>query len=335
MAAVLVVGPSWVGDMVLAQSLFKVLCERQDTVVDVLAPAWSEPLLKLMPQVRRAIPMPIGHGELQLGQRYRMAKELRAAGYEQVIVLPNSLKAALIPFFAKIPLRTGYRGEMRFGLLNDARYLDKRLLPMTVQRFVALGKDARTELPPAVPPPKLIVSPSSVAQTLARLQIEAPVGRVAVMCPAAEYGSAKRWPAEYFAEVGKQLAAEGWDVWLLGSEKDRAITQKIHAISGGLDLAGKTSLAEAVDLLSMASLILTNDSGLMHVGAALDRPLLAIFGSSSPRFTPPLSARSRIVSLDLECSPCFKRECPLTHLDCLRKLTPRRVLDEISAMAFD
>ena len=332
MPAVLVVGPSWVGDMVLAQSLFMRLRERPDTVVDVLAPAWSEPLLKLMPQVRNAIPMSVGHGELQLGQRYRIAQTLRATEYEQVIVLPNSLKAALIPFFANIPLRTGYRGEMRFGLLNDVRHLDKRLLSMTVQRFVALGQDADAELPPVVPTPHLVASPFSVAQTLARLQIEPPVGRVIALCPAAEYGPAKRWPAEYFGEVGRQLAAEGWHIWLLGSDKDRAITQKVHAISGGLDLAGRTSLAEAVDLLSLASLILTNDSGLMHVGAALDRPLLAIFGSSSPQFTPPLGARSRIASLNLDCSPCFKRECPLTHLDCLRKLTPRRVLDEINAM---
>lgn len=333
MAAVLVVGPSWVGDMVLAQSLFKTLRERPDTVVDVLAPTWSEPILKLMPEVRAAVAMPIGHGALQLGQRYRIAQALRAAKYEQVIVLPNSLKAALIPFFARIPRRTGYRGEMRFGLLNDVRYLDKRLLATTVQRFVALGHDSNTQLPPAVPFPQLMVSPSSVAQTLSHLQIQPPSGRVVAICPGAEYGPAKRWPAEYFGDVARRLSAQGWQVWLFGSEKDRAITQNVRTFCAGLDLAGRTSLSEAVDLLSLASLILTNDSGLMHVGAALNRPLIALFGSSSPKFTPPLSERARIVSLNLDCSPCFKRECPLIHLDCLRTLTPGRVLDEISAMS--
>ncbi len=331
-ARILVVGPSWVGDMVMAQSLFKLLKERYaKVVIDVFAPVWSEPLLLRMPEVTEAITMPLEHGELRLKERYRLGRSLRAKAYDQAIILPNSLKSALVPFWADIPVRTAYVGEWRWGLINDIRHLDKSVLPMTVQRFLALGIVANEALP-MTPLPSLKVMPDDVSAALTRLKlIRRPEQALLALCPGAEYGSAKRWPAEYFAEIAKAKLAEGWAVWLFGSEKDAAITAKVGALAGKgcIDLAGRTTLAEAIDLLSLAELVITNDSGLMHVAAALKRKIIAIFGSSDPHATPPLNNEAHILSLDLECSPCLQRTCPLGHMNCLRLLKPEQVMNKM------
>lgn len=339
---ILIVGPSWVGDMVMAQSLFKVLRQHDpEAIIDVLAPSWSLPLLDRMPEVRRGIVMPLGHGRLGLGERYRLGKSLRLESYSQAIVLPNSLKSAIVPWAAEIPQRIGYRGEMRYGLLNDLRLLDKQQLKMTVQRFVALGDEDGKPLP-EIPEPKLEVQPQSIKEALKSLGLERPrssSGKLLVLCPGAEYGPAKQWPAEYFAAVAKEKLQQGWQVWLFGSEKDQQVCDEVADIASppplrGRDrdrvrvenLAGRTTLEQAVDLMSLASMVVGNDSGLMHVAAALDRDLVAIYGSSDPGFTPPLNRRAQILDLKLECSPCFKRECPLGHTDCLTKLLPEQVL---------
>ena len=333
---ILVVGPSWVGDMVMAQSLFKVLKQRQPApAIDVLAPEWSLPLLERMPEVHSGIVMPLGHGRLGLGERYRLGRRLRAAEYDQAILLPNSLKSALVPFWAKIPKRTGFKGEMRYGLLNDLRRLDKQQLPMTVQRFVSLAVAHQQPLP-EIPEPRLLVDPQTVDQALQAVQLVRPSGKLLVLCPGAEYGPAKQWPAAYFAEVAKRQIGKGWQVWLLGSKKDQQICEQVAVASGDTqnlyNLAGITTLEQAVDLMSLADLVVGNDSGLMHVAAALERQLIAIYGSSDPGFTPPLSRTAKILDLNLECSPCFKRECPLGHTDCLNKLLPGQVLEEIDGL---
>ena len=326
---ILVVGAAWVGDMVLAQSLFKLIKRRDPGIeIDVLAPPWTLPLLQRMPEVHEALQLPFQHGQLKLAARYRLARTLRDRSYDQAIVLPNSLKSALIPFWAKIPLRTGYVGEWRWGLLNDARYLDKIKLPMTVQRFVALGLEKGAALPSAPLHPHLAVTGSGVEMALTRLNLERPAVPVLALCPGAEYGPAKRWPVEYYAEIARVKLAQGWQVWLFGSEKDSEITAALRALAGPecVDLAGRTTLAEAIDLLSLADLAVSNDSGLMHVAAALGRRLVAIYGSSDPGFTPPLSAYAKVQWLGLSCSPCFQRECPLGHLNCLRELKPEQVV---------
>lgn len=317
--------------MVMAQSLFKLIKQHQpDIAIDVLAPAWSEPLLTRMPEVRCALAMPIGHGELRLRERYHMGHSLRGK-YDQAIILPNSFKSALVPLWAQIPVRTGYIGECRWGVLNDARRLDKSILPMTVQRFLSLGLPRDAVLPPEIPAPHLAVSHASVEAALVRLKLNYPLKPVLALCPGAEFGPAKRWPAEYFAEIAKAKLADGWDVWLFGSEKDGPITAQVRALAGAdcIDLAGRTSLAEAIDLLSLAALVVSNDSGLMHVAAALGRKIIAIYGSSDPGFTPPLSDDAQILSLKLACSPCFARVCPLGHTNCLRELKPQQILDKM------
>ncbi len=329
---ILIVAPSWVGDMVMAQPLFIRLHQLHPGLqLDVLAPAWTLPLLARMAEVHEAIANPFGHGEFNLAARYQLGKTLRQRHYDQAIVLPNSWKSALVPFFASIPRRTGYRGEMRWGLLNDARILDKEKLPLMVERFVALADLPGTPLPNPIPEPALQTDEQQRLATLARLGLS-PEPRIATLCVGAEYGPAKRWPAAHFAELGKLLRAEGYQVWLVGSAKDAEAGAEAARLSMGacLDLCGKTSLNEAVDLLASASVAVCNDSGLMHVAAALGKPLVALYGSSSPGFTPPLSHKACILSLNLPCSPCFKRTCPLGHLDCLMKLTPQRVLEQIS-----
>ncbi len=322
--------------MVMAQSLFKALRENHpDTEIDVLAPAWSRPLLERMPEVREAIDMPLGHGQLAVGERWRLGRGLRGRGYGQAIVLPNSLKSALVPFWAGIPRRTGYVGELRWGLLNDARRLDKRVLPMTVQRFVALVWPKDTDLPPPIPTPHLEVDPANARRALTELGMCPPRGPLLALCPGAEYGPAKRWPAAYYAELARSMRDRGWDVWLFGSEKDQPVCAEIVAAAEeSVDLSGRTSLAQALDLMSLADAVVSNDSGLMHVAAALGKRLVAIYGSSDPGFTPPLNPEAKVLSLGLECSPCFKRECPLGHLKCLRDLGVERVvaaLDELAA----
>ncbi|GAB4223040.1 MAG: lipopolysaccharide heptosyltransferase II [Gammaproteobacteria bacterium] len=326
--AILVIGPAWVGDMVMAQSLFKLVRQLQPTIaIDVLAPDWTRGLLQRMPEVRHMHAIPIKHGEFQWQTRKRIGQRLAAYAYQQAIVLPNSWKSALIPWYAKIPRRTGWRGEMRYGLLNDMRKLNKQQLPLMIQRFAALGLEPKALLPSHLPHPRLHVDITQRDETLARfnLSLEQPI---LALCPGAEFGPAKRWPVQHYAEVAGNYINKGWQVWLFGSQNDQAVAHDIQACVPAplTNLAGKTTLAEAIDLLSCATSVVTNDSGLMHIAAALNRSLVAVYGSSDPRFTPPLTQHVKILRLGLACSPCFKRECPLGHLDCLQKLLPQQVL---------
>ncbi|MCA3069508.1 MAG: lipopolysaccharide heptosyltransferase II [Rhodocyclaceae bacterium] len=333
----LVVAPAWVGDTILAQPMLQLIrCAEPDLSIDVLAPPWTAGLAARLPGVRDVIEAPFRHGQLGLGARRAVARTVRARGYAKAWVLPNSFKSALVPWFADIPERIGYVGEWRHWLLTDARLLDEVRLPTMAERFAALALGAGTALPP-VPPPVLDIDDASRTAVLARLGLHT-ARPVAALCPGAEYGPAKRWPPSQFASLADRLVADGFQVWLFGSSKDQSITAEIRSMCSArsqdlpTDLAGRTSLAEAIDLMSLAALVVSNDSGLMHVSAALDLPTVALYGSSSPGFTPPLSPRAEVVSLGLPCSPCFARECPLGHFHCMRQLTPERVLDTIGRM---
>ena len=325
--------------MIMAQSLFMSLKKiSPDCLIDVLAPAWSLPLLERMPEVAKGIVMPLRHGEFNFAARVQLGRELRQEGYDQAIVLPNSWKSALIPYFAGIHKRTGYRGECRWGLLNDIRKLDKSVLTMTVQRFVALGLPPESKQPPEYPIPALLADATGQDKARKKFGLDSSGAKILVLCPGAEYGPAKRWPAAHFAQLAEAKISEGWQVWLLGSEKDSPITSAINELTQNkcLDFAGKTSLVEAVDLISLADCVVSNDSGLMHLAAALNKKTIAIYGSSDPKFTPPLNKKARITSLNLPCSPCFKRECPLypgghpSHNRCLAEIAPERIIELIS-----
>ena len=330
---ILILGPSWVGDMVLAQSLFKSLkYSKPNCIIDVAAPAWTLPLLDRMPEVSLGIALPFKHGQLAFWERVKFGKSLKKNGYTQAIILTNSFKSAILPFFAGIPKRTSFLGEMRYGLLNDIRSLDKKLLPRTVDRFVSLGLDANASAPKNIMNPSLTANHENAINALKQLGLSQPKNKILGLCPGAEYGEAKRWPIEYYAEAANAALNNGWDVWLFGSEKDIPVTQAINQITQTrcIDFGGKTKLGDAIDLMSLCDTVISNDSGLMHVAAALDKHLIAVYGSSDPHHTPPMSPKATVEYLGLPCSPCFKRTCPLGHLDCLKHIKPSQVTQHIA-----
>ncbi len=334
----LIVGPAWVGDMVMAQSLFISLKQTYpDSEITVTAPQWTLPILERMPQVDAHFATNFSHGELALGRRRRLGKSLLSQGFTSSIVLPNSFKSALLPYFAKVPKRIGWRGEWRVPLLTDCRVLNKTKYPKMVERFAALGAAANAAREGFPPRPRLVVDKENVALSLGRLGLNSHA-KVVAICPGAEFGEAKQWPALYYAQLSNELIEQGFEVWLFGSANDQAIGSEIESgISadnrdGLKNLAGRTNLAEAIDLLSLAKVCVSNDSGLMHIAAALDLPIVAIFGSTSPDFTPPLADKVTLLATDIECRPCFARQCPLGHLRCLKEILPAAVVSSIAVL---
>lgn len=331
---ILIVGPSWIGDMVMAQSLFIALkADNPTVIIDVLALAWTKPLLDRMPEVNQAIEMPVSHGVFGWGMRKKIGIELRQNKYDQAIVLPNSWKSALIPWFAKIPVRTGWQGEMRYGLLNDIRILDKLALPMMVQRYVSLAYPAsQSHIAPSYPAP-LMVAKESAATLIPALKTNQ---KRLILCPGAEFGPAKQWPAQSYAEVATQLLEQGWQVLILGAKADKIIADEITSEipaqfkDKAFNLCGETKLQEAIDLLAEATTVVSNDSGLMHIAAALHKPLIAIYGPTSPSFTPPLADNAYIEQIDVGCGPCFQRVCPEGHHKCLRDISSQAISNKIS-----
>ena len=335
---ILIVGPSWVGDMVMAQSLFKLLkAQNPDNQITVMAPDWTRPLLTRMPEVSATLELAIGHGELALGKRRRIGHELRQQGFDRAIVLPNSFKSALIPWHADIPRRVGWRGELRDFLLTDSRPLNKDRYPLMVQRFAALALPADAGLPTEIPNPQLQVDEPQALATLSEfgLNTDKPV---LALCPGAEFGDSKQWPAEYYAELANKLLTEGWQVWIFGSANDQLAAESILAdintdrLVDVHNLAAATRLGQAIDLLSFASTVVSNDSGLMHIAAALERPIVALYGSTSPDFTPPLAEKVKLLATDIDCRPCFKRVCPYGHRRCLTQLLPEQALAAVAAL---
>lgn len=337
MKKTLIVSPAWVGDMIMAQCLFKLIKQREpDTQIDILAPRSTAALAKRMPEITEVFTLPLGHGDFSFNARRRLGLQLREQQYDHAIVTTNSWKSALTPFFANIPLRTGWRGEWRYGLLNDVRQLDKTRYPLMIERFMALGLPANATLEKPYVYPALHVKPDDVDKALEKVQIKQPTQPVLALCPGAAFGPAKRWPTAHFAKVAQEKIAEGWQIWIFGSPNEKNLAADIQALTQNrcVDLCGRTNLVEAIDLLSLANAVVSNDSGLMHIAAALKKRLVVLYGSSSPIFTPPLADPSKmsILSMGLDCSPCFKRTCPLGHLKCLQDLLPAKVLEALSQL---
>ncbi|CAK9886961.1 MAG: ADP-heptose--LPS heptosyltransferase 2 [Candidatus Erwinia impunctatus] len=340
---ILVIGPSWVGDMMMSQSLYRTLQQLiPGATIDVMAPSWCRPLLARMPEVANALPMPLGHGVLALSERRQLGKSLASNGYDQAYVLPGSFKSALVPFFAGIKQRTGWRGEMRYGLLNDLRVLDKSAYPLMVQRYVALAYPAHeihsaADIPQPLLWPQLQVSHSEQREKAQhfRLSSEQPI---IGFCPGAEFGPAKRWPHYHYAALARQLIDAGYQVILFGSANDQATgelivvdlteTQRSHC----RNLAGETSLEDAVILLSQCQAVISNDSGLMHIAAALNRPLVALYGPSSPDFTPPLSHRARVIRLISGYQRVRRGDADEGYHQSLIDITPEQVFDEVRTL---
>jgi len=316
--------------MVMAQSLFKLLKQRlPQCQIDVVAPGWSLPIIQRIPEVRKAHVLNVGHGEGGLKKRYQLGRQLRGKNYSQAIVLPRSFKSALVPFFASIPQRTGFKGEFRYGILNDIRPIDKKYLDQTVKRFSYLGlRHSSDEL--EVFHPSLDVDKENAQRCIEELGLDAEKYTVALL-PGAEYGPAKQWPASHFADLIKLIEQAGAQAWIIGSAKDKPLAQEIVTLAGGagINLCGNTQIADAVDLIAQADVAVTNDSGLMHIAAAVGTRVIAIYGSSSPEYTPPLTNDASINWLQLDCSPCFQRQCKFGHYNCLNNISAETIYPQL------
>jgi heptosyltransferase-2 len=318
----LVIAPQWIGDAVMTEPLMRRLAARGERLT-VGALPWVAPVYRAMPQVAEVIEFPFAHGGLQFKARRIIAKRIQGQ-FDAAYVLPNSLKSALLPFLASIPKRIGYLGEARIGLLTH-RLKNPKSRPPMVAFYSALSGEAGIE----TDRPQLQVPEADINDALAGLGLQR--GAYSVFAPGSEYGEAKRWPAAHYAALANQL---GGPVVLLGSGKEADLCEEIvKTAENCLNLAGKTTLAQAIRVQAASKLIVTNDSGLMHIAAALGAPQVAIFGSSSPLHTPPLSDKAVVLWLKndaayqppLDCAPCFERVCPLGHTRCLNDITPERV----------
>jgi heptosyltransferase-2 len=336
MVKILIIAPNWIGDAVMAEPLISQLKKNNpDSQIDVLATPWVASIMKAIPAVDQIITADFQHGSLQWQERKVLAKQLALSAYTHAYVLPNSFKSALIPWLAKIPQRIGYQGEMRWGLINEALKNPSRShRPPMSSHYFALSGNTFSEIPqPHLSLPDAIITESQ--QALQKIQAHQ---HLFVLCPGAEYGPAKQWPIEHFGQLAKNIieTKENSLVLILGSKKEFSIGSDIARMSTYPDKVinwcGQTSLEDAMAAISNAHTVISNDSGLMHIAAAFRRPQVAIFGSSDPRHTPPLSKLAAIHWLHLECSPCFKRVCPLSHLKCLVDIQAKDVLNSINQL---
>ena len=336
----LVISPNWVGDAVIAQPLLRLLKQQHpERPIDVLAPSWVAPVWRAIHEVDTVLEAPFKHGALQLRERWNFAQQLRKRGYADAYVLPNTLKFALIPWLAGIPRRVGYKGEMRYGLINVMHHKSPDAPRPMVSFYAALANSPAPVAPaPAdLPRPTLTVTQAQLAVATARLDL--PSGsRLVAFAPGAEFGSAKRWPSNHFAELAKIVRNNHPNVQIvmLGSPKDREVCDEIAAAQPWLlNLAGVTTLDEAIAILAKADVVVSNDSGLMNIASALNRPIIGLYGPTDWKHTPPFSEVAKIVSLNLDCAPCQQRECPLGHHNCMRNLSAEMVWQPLQQLLTD
>lgn len=332
---ILVIAPVWVGDLVMSQTLFMQLKNKYKDALqlDIFASELTQDLVMRMPQVHQVLINPFKHGKLSLIKRIVLGVKLRAESYDEVIILPSTLKSAVTPFFAKIKKRTGFIGESRYWLINNIYKLDKKQLPRMIDRYCALANDGIK--PSNIKYPELKIDTKNQWVLVHKFVIDIAKPIIA-FCPAAEYGPAKRWLPEHFATLADLLFNMGYQILLFGGGKDKDLGQQIINLAINqdniLNLCGKTSLTDVADLLTLSKCVVTNDSGLMHISCAVQANVVAIYGSSSPNFTPPLSDTTKILRVKLECSPCFKRTCRFGHYNCLRFVAPFDVLTAIKEL---
>jgi heptosyltransferase-2 len=331
----LVISPNWIGDAVMAQPLLRLLKQAHpERAIDVLAPPQVVPVWRRIQEADEIMVTPFRHRALQLGERLRYARMLRRRDYTDAYVLPNTLKYALIPWLAGIPQRVGYKGEMRYGLLNVMHHDDTPPRSM-VPFYAALARDPELPLPTGLARPYLVVGgeESELASIRHRLSLERPL---IMFAPGAEFGIAKRWPPAYYGALAERVVRliPNAQIALLGSPNDRDACEQVKAGARSAapavqNLAGLTLLDDAIALIARADAVVSNDSGLLHIASALNRPVVALYGSTDPDYAPPLSEVARTVSLRLACSPCRKRECPLGHHDCMNKMGVDLVWNEL------
>ena len=333
---ILIISPSWLGDLIMSQSLYKTLKERDPGArLTIYAPKFLHPIIQRIPEIDEIMENPFGHGELRLKDRFLEGRKLAVMGFDEAYILANSIKSALVPFFAKIRKRTAFRGESRYVLINDMR-TNKQDFPMMVQRYVALAytkEEVRTgeDLKGKIPFPSLVCRKDE--KLAERFGLDGAKSYLA-LGPGANYGPAKLWPVEYFARVSDFWISNGGEVIACGSAKDGNIVADIRAKLKAdparfHDCSGKTNLLEALDLLAFCRAAVCNDSGLMHTVAACGIPQVTIFGSTSTKYTPPLSDKALMLESDEPCHPCFERTCKYGTYACLKGILPERAIDYI------
>lgn len=335
---ILIIGPSWVGDSVMAQSLYKRLkSEEPNCIIDVLSPPWSLPIMERMPEVSENIVSPYFHGDIKLFSRYKFGKHLKVSQYDRAILLTNSFKSSLVPFFADIPIRTGWLGEQRYGLVNDIRKFNQKDKYLMVEKFAALSIKKNNYSLSNLTFPSLEIDLGNQEKALDRLTINTELSCLAI-CPGAEFGPSKRWPAEYYSEVAHDYINNGWNVLCLGSSNDKEIGKEVESLRSLSqnkqfhNLIGQTSLQDAIDLLAHCSKVVTNDSGLMHIAAAVGTPLVAVYGPSSPDYTPPLLKKSKILRKTEGYEKIRKGDKAGGYHESLLSIKPEEVLSALDAL---
>jgi heptosyltransferase-2 len=324
---ILLVPYMWIGDFVRCHTVVRLLNQRfPGYPIDVLTTSMVAPLLDYMPGVRNGIVVDLPRTRLAFGQHRALAKRLRAEGYGRALIMPRTWKSALAPALAGVPLRTGFVGEARFGLVNDLRFGEGRL-PRMVDRCATLALPAGAEAPSRWPLPELKVSATELRAWREQLGL-APDGRPVVALAPGAVGPSKRWPAAYYAELAQRLAAEGTWVWVIGGPGEREIAAQIVRSDRGdiRDLTGP-DLRNAILALAAASTAVSNDSGLLHVAAALGTAAVGIFGPTSPWHWAPLNPIAAVIETasQLPCRPCHKPVCRLGHHLCMRDISVDQV----------
>ena len=335
---ILVVGPSWVGDSVMAQTLYKrIKKELPSSQIDVMSPHWSLALLERMPEVCKKIVSPFSHGETKLFERYKLGQGLKKENYDRAIILTNSLKSSLIPYFARIGVRTGWLGEFRYGLINDIRSSKKLKKSLMVEKFAALSLYEENYSIENLTFPELEINFANQRNFLEEFRIDYSKNTMAI-CPGAEFGPSKRWPAEYYAEIAKFYVNKGWNVLCIGSKNDEDIGIEIGSLNNlrsnesFINLIGKTSLQDAIDILAFTEKVVTNDSGLMHIAAAVKTPLVALYGPSSPEYTPPLISKKKILRKTQGYEKVRYGSNEKGYHQSLLDIKPEEVLDALEAL---
>jgi heptosyltransferase-2 len=323
----------WIGDFVRCHTVVRLL-QRQNPSrpIDVLTTTMVSPLLDYMPGVRKGIVVDLPRKRLAVFEHWKLARRLEKENYAQALIMPRTWKSALAPYLAGIPVRTGFAGEMRFLLVNDLRWGERRL-PRMVDRCASLALPAGETLP-TWPEPQLRVPPRAVREWLGRSGLADPKRPVVAMAPGA-VGPSKRWPPEYYRMLAQRLASEGRTVWVVGGpdEKETALAIAAAAPAHVQDLTGP-DLRNAIFALAAADLAVSNDSGLLHVAAAIGTPTIGIFGPTSPWHWAPLNPLAGVVEnrSGLPCRPCHKPQCRLGHHRCMREISADRVLEETSRL---
>ncbi|MTW15276.1 lipopolysaccharide heptosyltransferase II [Rhodoplanes serenus] len=325
---VLLVPYMWIGDFVRCHSVVRLLKEQDpERPVDVLTTAMVAPLLDYMPGVRKGIVRDLPRGRLAYAEHRALADQLRPEGYGQALIMSRKWKAALAPFLAGIPVRTGLVGEMRFGVVNDLRWGEKTL-PRMIDQCAVLALPKGAPRPAEWPMPQLVVPAAELTAWRARLGLAAE-RPVAALAPGA-VGPSKRWPAASYGEVARRLAAEGFDVWVVGGPGEAPLAAEIAAIGGDRvrDLTG-TDLRNAILALAAADVVVSNDSGLLHVAAAIGTPSIGIFGPTSPWHWKPLNPIAAVIetATAVPCRPCHKPTCAMGHHACMRDIPATTVLE--------